>query len=491
MLPDVLREGLSFDDVLLVPAYSQVLPRNAQVHTQLGPLRLNLPLLSSAMDTVTEAPMAIALARLGGLGVIHKNLTPEDQAAEVAKVKRAQSAVITDPVTIGPDMTLRAATVLMRERGVSGLPVCAGDPPCLIGLLTSRDVRAENDLDRSVHEVMTIFDELVTAQEGVSIEEASLILRKRRLEKLLLVRLNGTLAGLITMRDLLQAEDHPHAVMDGLGRLLVGAAIGPVEDREERTSRLIAAGVDVLVIDTAHGHSRGVIDVVSLTRRDHPGVTIVAGNIATANAARALIDAGAHAIKVGIGPGSICTTRIVAGIGVPQITAVDDCAKVAKGTGTTIISDGGIQYSGDVAKAIAAGADVVMIGSLFAGTDEAPGEQVLYQGRTYKSYRGMGSLAAMRRGSRDRYGQSGVVSEKLVPEGVESLVPTRGSMAQVVDQLIGGLRAAMGYVGCATIPEMQERATFIRMTAAGLRESHPHGVFITQEAPNYARRSST
>jgi IMP dehydrogenase len=488
MIEERLREALTFDDVLLLPGYSEVLPRDVDTRTRLAPnFELGIPLISAAMDSVTEARTAIAMAREGGLGILHKNLTPEDQALEVEKVKRAESGIVVDPMTVAPGESLRAAVELMKRRSISGLPV-VGDDGRPLGIVTSRDIRFETRLDQPVSRVMTPRERLVTVTPRVSNDEARTLLHKHRIEKLLVVDPeSGRLVGLITIRDLLQAERFPGAVKDTHGRLRVGAAIGPGVDREERARRLVDAGVDLLVIDTAHGHSKGVIDAAKATRREHPGVALVAGNIATAEAAEALADAGVDAVKVGIGPGSICTTRVVAGVGVPQVTAVADCARVAKRRGVMVISDGGIKYSGDVAKAIAAGADVVMIGSLFAGTDEAPGELVLYQGRSYKMYRGMGSLGAMRKGSKDRYGQAGAADEKLVPEGIEGRVPYRGSLSSNLMQLVGGLRAAMGYTGSRTVQELHERARFVRQTSLGLRESHVHDVIVTEEAPNYRK----
>ena len=478
-----LRECLTFDDVLLVPAYSEVLPGDVNVHTRLTrDIPLNIPILSAAMDSVTESRSAIAMARQGGLGIIHKNLPPEAQAAEVDRVKRAESAVIRDPVTVRPDQSLSEALFVMREHDVSGVPVVEGE--ALKGILTARDIRFEKNLDQPVSALMTT--ELVTVGPDCKPERARELLHAHRIEKLLVVDQNK-LVGLITIKDLLQAERHPLAVKDSRSRLRVGAAIGPGADREARTDALVEAGVDVLVVDTAHGHSRGVIEAVRETRKRHPQVQLIAGNVATAEGTRALIEAGADAVKVGIGPGSICTTRIVAGVGVPQITAISDCAEVAHPHGVPIIADGGIKYSGEVVKAIAAGASCVMIGSLFAGTDEAPGELVLFQGRSYKAYRGMGSLGAMKKGSRDRYGQSGTADEKLVPEGIEGRVPHRGSLGSIIAQLVGGLRAGMGYTGSTTIQELQANARFVRITSAGLRESHVHDVMITQESPNYHR----
>jgi len=487
MLEEPLREALTFDDVLLVPAYSEVLPKDVDTRTRLcRGIELGIPLISSAMDSVTEARTAITMAREGGLGVIHKNLTPEDQAREVEQVKRAESGIVVDPLTVGPHESLRDAVALMKRHNISGLPVVEGGLP--VGILTSRDIRFETNLDQAVSKAMTPRERLVTVPATVTADEARALLHKHRIEKLLVVDPErGTLSGLITVRDLFQAERFPGAAKDSRGRLRVAAAVGPGGDRDERVRRLIDAGVDVIVVDTAHGHSKGVLDAVRDIKRRYPELPVLAGNIATPEAAEALMDAGADAIKVGIGPGSICTTRMVAGVGVPQITAISDCARVARKRGIPVIADGGVKYSGDLAKAVAAGADVVMIGGLFAGTDEAPGDLVLYQGRSYKMYRGMGSMGAMRKGSKDRYGQAGAADEKLVPEGIEGRVPYRGSLSSNVYQLIGGLRSSMGYTGCRTIDEMQTRARFVKATALGLRESHVHDVIITEEAPNYRK----
>jgi len=475
------RECLTFDDVMLVPAYSEVLPADVDVRSRLTrELELNIPIVSAAMDSVTEARAAIAMAREGGIGIIHKNLTPEEQAHEVERVKRAESGIILDPVTVGPSESLKSALETMRHHGVSGLPVVEGKRP--IGILTARDVRFEKNLDQPISALMTT--KLVTVSPQCKAEEARELLHRHRIEKLLVVE-NGVLVGLITIKDLLQAERNPLGLKDERGRLRVGAAIGPGKDRIARSEALVAANVDVIVVDTAHGHSKGVIDAVRDTKKRYPHVQLIAGNVATAEATRALIDAGVDAVKVGIGPGSICTTRIVAGIGVPQITAVSDCAEVAEPAGVPIIADGGIKYSGEVTKAIAAGASCVMIGSLFAGTDEAPGELVLYQGRSYKVYRGMGSLAAMKKGSKDRYGQVGTADEKLVPEGIEGRVPHRGSLSSILAQLVGGLRAGMGYTGSRDIQALRKDTKFIRISNAALRESHVHDVIITEEAPNY------
>jgi IMP dehydrogenase len=484
MFEDTLREALTFDDVLLVPAYSEVIPRDVDVATQLTPaIPLRIPLVSSAMDTVTEAATAIRMAREGGIGFIHKNLTIEEQAREVNRVKKAQSGIVVDPLTVAPSRTLDDALAIMRQYRISGLPVVDADKRP-VGILTNRDVRFEKRLTLQVGEVMT--KSPVTVKEGVSIEEAKDLLHTHRIEKLLVVDANGRLKGLITIRDIEQAEMHPAAAVDELGRLRVGAAVGVGGDREARIEALLAAGCDVVCIDTAHGHSSGVIDAVRQTRKKFPRVQLVAGNVATGAATKALIEAGVDGVKVGVGPGSICTTRIVAGVGVPQLTAIADAVAAAKGSRVAIIADGGIKYSGDVAKALAAGANTVMIGSLFAGTDEAPGEIILYQGRSYKSYRGMGSIGAMKEGSKDRYFQADVETpQKLVPEGIEGRVPYKGPLRESIYQLVGGLRSSMGYLGCATISELHENARFMKISSQGLRESHVHDVIITKEAPNY------
>jgi IMP dehydrogenase len=481
MFEQKLRQCLTFDDVMLVPAYSEVLPAEVDVKTRLTRhIELNIPLVSAAMDSVTEARAAIAMARHGGIGIVHKNLPPEAQAAEIDRVKRAESGMIIDPVSVRPSQSLREALTVMRENDISGVPVVEGQSP--VGILTARDIRFEKNLDQPVSALMTT--ELVTVHPGVSTDDAKQLLHKHRIEKLLVVE-NGRLIGLITIKDLLQADRNPLAVKDDRGRLRVGAAIGPGPDRRLRTDVLVEAGVDVIVVDTAHGHSRGVLEAVAETKKRHPKIDVIGGNIATAEATRALIEAGADAVKVGIGPGSICTTRMIAGVGVPQITAVSDCVAAAEASDVPVIADGGVKYSGDVVKAIAAGASSVMLGSMFAGTDEAPGEVILYQGRTYKVYRGMGSLGAMKRGSKDRYGQGGTADEKLVPEGIEGRVPHRGSLGSIIGQLVGGLRSGMGYTGSRTIPELRKKATFIQITGQGLKESHVHDVFITEESPNY------
>ena len=485
MLPDgPLRETLTFDDVLLVPAESDVLPKDVDVRTELTPsILLANPIISAAMDTVTEARTAISMARDGGLGIVHKNLGIDEQALEVSKVKKAETGVVLDPVTIGPDQKLFAALELMKRYEISGLPVVAEDGR-LVGILTNRDVRFERHLDQPVRNLMTT--KLITAHEGLSLEHSKELLHKNRIEKLLVVDDAGRLRGLITIKDIEKAQQHPDAGKDDLGRLRVGAAVGTGPDRAARTAALLQAGADVICIDTAHGHSKLVLEAVADIRKTFPKAQIIAGNVATAEGALALAKAGANAVKVGIGAGSICTTRVIAGIGVPQMTAVTDAAHALAKLDVRIVSDGGVKYSGDITKAIAAGAHTVMIGSLFAGSDEAPGEIILYQGRSYKVYRGMGSVGAMRAGSRDRYFQSDVTADaKLVPEGIEGRVPYRGSLSQSMYQLIGGLRSGMGYCGCRNIAELHSKARFIRITQMGLRESHVHDVIITKEAPNY------
>jgi IMP dehydrogenase len=479
----IIGEGLTFDDVLLVPARSEILPQEVEVRTNLTRrIGLNIPLASSAMDTVTDARMAIAMAREGGVGIIHKNFPVEVQASEVDKVKRSESGIIVDPVFLHPDNSLRVALEMMERYHISGVPITQ-DGLKLVGILTNRDLKFEENLDQPIANVMTK-DHLVTASVGTTLEEARAILHKHRIEKLPLVDEHGDLKGLITIKDIEKAKKYPNAAKDAKGRLLAAAAVGVGADRKDRVAALVAAGVDVLVVDTAHGHSRRVLETLSTIRSEYPEVTIIGGNVATAAATRDLIAAGADCVKVGIGPGSICTTRVVAGIGVPQITAVLDCAAEAHQHGVTVIADGGIKFSGDVVKAIAAGADVVMIGNLFAGTEESPGETEIYQGRSYKVYRGMGSIGAMKAGSKDRYFQEN--ETKLVPEGIEGRVPYKGPLADTVFQLIGGLRSGMGYCGVRTIAELQSLTRFLRITGAGLRESHPHDVQITKEAPNYS-----
>ena len=481
----VIQKALTFDDVLLIPAHSSVLPRDVNLQTKLTRnITLNIPLVSAAMDTVTESRLAIALAQEGGIGIVHKNLTSQQQAAEVAKVKRFESGILKDPITIPPTMTVREVLVLTRTHKFSGLPVVENGK--VIGIVTNRDTRFETNLDQPVSAIMTPQARLITVKEGASLEEGRALMHKHRLERVLVLNDAGELAGLITVKDMLKSTEHPFASKDGLGRLRVGAAIGVGVGTEERAEMLAEAGVDVIVVDTAHGHSQGVLDRVNWVKKNFPQVEVIGGNIATASAARALVDAGADGVKVGIGPGSICTTRIVAGVGVPQITAVDNVSTALAGSGVPMIADGGIRYSGDISKAIAAGANVVMLGGLFAGTEEAPGETVLFQGRSYKSYRGMGSLGAMQQGAADRYFQENDGNvDKLVPEGIEGRVPYKGAVTAVIHQLMGGLRASMGYVGCGTIDEMRTRAEFVEITSAGIRESHVHDVQITKEAPNY------
>lgn len=478
------QEGLTFDDVLLVPAHSTVLPRDVDVSTQLTTgIRLNTPLLSAAMDTVTESAMAIAMAREGGIGIIHKNMSIEAQAEEVDKVKRSESGVITDPIFLTPEHPVCDAEALMAKYRISGVPVVELNSRKLVGIITNRDLRFEKNYERPISEVMTCGN-LVTAPIGTTLLDAKEILRKHKVEKLPLVDNDGVLAGLITIKDIEKARQFPNAAKDSQGRLLAGAAVTVGKDMLNRVTALVQAGADIIVIDTAHGHSQGVIDAVAQTRKMFPQVQLVAGNVATGAATKALIEVGVNAVKVGIGPGSICTTRVVAGIGVPQVTAIFDCAMAARGTGVPIIADGGIKYSGDIVKAIAAGASTVMVGSLLAGTEESPGDVEIYQGRRFKVYRGMGSIGAMKSGSGDRYFQE--EAKKLVPEGIEGRVAYRGSLSEILYQLVGGLRAGMGYCGTANIKALQEDSQFMRITSAGLRESHPHDVNITKEAPNYS-----
>jgi IMP dehydrogenase len=485
----IIHEALTFDDVLLEPAYSEVLPREVKLKTQLTrSLSLNIPIISSAMDTVTEARLAITLAQEGGIGIIHKNMSPKEQARQVQQVKKFESGVIHDPITVTPDTTIRDVMALTRAKNISGVPVVEGEN--LVGIVTHRDLRFETQHDAPVATVMTPKDRLVTVREGADKDEVLGLLHKHRIEKVLVVDKDKgfKLRGMITVKDIQKAHDYPYACKDERGALRVGAAVGTGGDTDERVALLVESGVDVIVVDTAHGHSRGVIERVRKVKREYPELQVIAGNVATGEAARALVDAGADGVKVGIGPGSICTTRIVTGVGVPQITAVTNVAEALKGTDVPCISDGGIRYSGDIAKALVAGAHSTMIGGLFAGTEESPGEVELYQGRSYKSYRGMGSIGAMtqRHGSADRYFQDTAEElQKLVPEGIEGRVPYKGSIVAIVQQLVGGLRAAMGYTGCGSIAEMRTRPKFVRITGAGRRESHVHDVTITKEAPNY------
>ena len=481
---EVLPIGLTFDDVLLIPAESSVLPVETNVSTRLTDrISLNIPLVSAAMDTVTESKTAIAMAQEGGIGIIHRNMSVWSQAGEVEKVKKFESGMISDPITVAPDQKISDALNIMRKFGISGLPVTKNGR--LVGILTNRDLRFEKQLDRPVSDVMTK-DKLVTVKPGVDLDEAKEILHQHRIEKLLVVDDNFELKGLITVKDIEKKIQYPNACKDERGRLRVGAAVGVGADWEERIESLVRAGVDFIAVDTAHGHSKNVIDVVKGVRRRYPDLDLAAGNVATDEGTSALIQAGANVVKVGVGPGSICTTRVVSGVGVPQITAIGSCAKAAARHNVPIIADGGIKFSGDITKALAAGADSVMIGSLFAGTEESPGETILYQGRTYKVYRGMGSLGAMGQGSRDRYGQADVEdTKKLVPEGIEGQVPYKGSLSFNIHQLVGGLRAGMGYLGCRDVATLRAKARFMQITAAGLKEGHVHDVFITKEAPNY------
>ncbi len=484
----LLGKALTFDDVLLVPAYSQVLPRDTSLSTRLSRhIALNLPLVSAAMDTVTEARLAIAIAQEGGIGIVHKNLTAQQQAAEVARVKRYESGLLRDPITVTPDTPVREVMALSRQHGFSGFPVLEGKR--VVGIVTNRDLRFESRLDAPVREVMTPRERLVWVKEGASLDEGKALMHRHRLERVLVLSDDFELRGLMTVKDITKQTDFPNAARDAMGKLRVGAAVGVGDGTEERVELLVKAGVDALVVDTAHGHSAGVIERVRWVKKHYPQVDVIGGNIATGSAALALVEAGADAVKVGIGPGSICTTRIVTGVGVPQIYAIAEVAKALKGSGVPLIADGGVRFSGDLAKAIAAGADSVMMGGAFAGTEEAPGETILYQGRSYKSYRGMGSIGAMQQGSADRYFQEGggssSTSAKLVPEGIEGQVPYKGSVVAVIFQMAGGLRASMHYCGCASIADMHERAEFVEITTAGIRESHVHDVQITKEAPNY------
>ena len=481
----LIQRALTFDDVLLVPAHSVVVPRDVDLKTRLTRnISLNLPLVSAAMDTVTESRLAIALAQEGGIGIVHKNLSPKAQAAEVAKVKRFESGILKDPITVSPNMPVRDVLALTSLHKISGVPVLDGR--VVVGIVTNRDLRFETNLDQPVRNIMTPQDRLVTVPEGTTVEEGKAVIHKHRLERVLVINDAFELRGLITVKDIIKTTEHPLASKDAAGRLRAGAAVGVGPGTEERAELLAEAGVDVLVVDTAHGHSQGVLDRVNWIRKNFPDVEVIGGNIATAEAARAMVDHGADGVKVGIGPGSICTTRIVAGVGVPQITAIQNVYDALKESGVPLIADGGVRYSGDISKAIAAGGNAVMLGGLFAGTEEAPGEVELFQGRSYKSYRGMGSIGAMAAGAADRYFQDETANvDKLVPEGIEGRVPYKGSVLAVIHQLMGGLRSSMGYLGCRTIAEMHERATFVQITSAGVRESHVHDVQITKEAPNY------
>jgi len=481
----IVQEALTFDDVLLLPAHSTVLPKDVDLKTRLTrDIELNIPLLSSAMDTVTEARLAIAMAQEGGIGIIHKNLSIAQQADQVRLVKKYESGVIKDPITVAPTTTVREVMEITRAANISGVPVVDGKD--LVGIVTSRDLRFETGYEKPVSSIMTPKDRLVTVQEGASKEEVRELLHKHRIEKVLVVNGNFELRGMITVKDIQKSSDYPRACKDDQGRLRVGAAVGTGQGTEERVTALVEAGVDAIVVDTAHGHSQGVLDRVAWVKKHFPDVQVIGGNIATAAAARALVDAGADGVKVGIGPGSICTTRVVAGVGVPQVTAISNVSAELQGSGVPLIADGGIRFSGDLSKAIAAGAHAVMIGGLFAGTEEAPGEVELYQGRSYKSYRGMGSLGAMAQGSSDRYFQESTNAvDKLVPEGIEGRVPYKGTIVAIIHQLLGGLRSSMGYVGCASIEEMRSKPEFVRITGAGMRESHVHDVTFTKEEPNY------
>ncbi len=486
----IIEEALTFDDVLLVPAHSDILPRDVSLKTRLtAQIQLNIPLLSAAMDTVTEARLAIAIAQEGGVGIVHKNMTADAQAAMVHAVKKFESGVIKDPITVSPNVSIREVMDLTHARSISGVPVVDGEE--LVGIVTSRDLRFETRLDDPVSNIMTPKDRLVTVTEGASKAEVQALLHKHRIEKVLMVNGDFQLRGLVTVKDIQKAKEFPNACKDADGQLRVGAAVGVGEGTDERVKLLVEAGVDVIVVDTAHGHSQGVLDRVAWVKKNYPSMQVIGGNIATPEAALALAKAGADAVKVGIGPGSICTTRIVAGVGVPQISAIANVVEALNGKNIPVIADGGIRYSGDISKALVAGADCVMIGSMFAGTEESPGEVELYQGRSYKSYRGMGSMGAMSKqhGSSDRYFQEGGEAEKLVPEGIEGRVPFKGSMMPVVHQLLGGIRSSMGYTGCRTIEEMRTKPKFVRVTNAGMRESHVHDVTITKEAPNYRTES--
>jgi len=482
----IVQEGLTFDDVLLLPAHSTVLPKDVDLKTSLTrSISLNIPLLSAAMDTVTEARAAICLAQEGGLGIIHKNITPERQADEVRRVKKFEAGIISNPITVTPDTTVRKVLELTRAQHISGVPVTQGDK--LVGIVTSRDLRFETRYEEPVSRIMTPQEKLVTVKEGASRDEILKLLHQHRIEKILVVDDKFGLKGLITVKDIQKSTEYPRSAKDRKGRLLAGAAVGVGQGTEERVERLVEAEVDVIIVDTAHGHSQGVLDRVRWIKKHYPAMQVIGGNIATGEAAKSLRDAGADGVKVGIGPGSICTTRMVAGVGVPQLTAIANVAEALKGTNVPVIADGGIRYSGDIAKALAAGAHTIMIGSLLAGTDEAPGQVEIYQGRSYKSYRGMGSLGAMGEGSSDRYFQEGTKGDKLVPEGVEGRVPYKGPMINIIHQLMGGLRSSMGYTGSVNIETMRTKTQFVRITNAGIRESHVHDVMVTKEAPNYQR----
>ncbi len=480
----IIEEGLTFDDVLLVPAHSSVLPRDVSLKTNLTrDIELNIPLVSAAMDTVTEARLAITLAQEGGIGVVHKNMTVREQAHHVRMVKKYESGVIKEPITVPPTTTIRELIEITREHDISGVPVVDGED--LVGIVTSRDLRFVTERDATVSTIMTPREKLVTVREGADRDEVLTLLHRHRIEKILVVNDDYHLRGMITVKDIQKSTDFPNACKDAQGRLRVAAAVGTGAETEERVEALVEAGVDMIVVDTAHGHSQGVLDRVRWIKSHHPEVQVTGGNIATADAARDLVEAGVDAVKVGIGPGSICTTRIIAGVGVPQITAISNVAEALEGTGVPLIADGGVRFSGDIAKALAAGADSIMVGSMFAGTEESPGEVELYQGRSYKSYRGMGSIGAMQQGSKDRYFQADTSAEKLVPEGIEGRVPYKGSLVPLIHQLVGGIRSSMGYVGCATMEDMRTRPSFVRVTAAGMRESHVHDVSVIKEAPNY------
>jgi IMP dehydrogenase len=481
----VIQKALTFDDVLLVPAHSSVLPREVRLTTRLTrSIQLNIPLLSAAMDTVTESRLAITLAQEGGIGIVHKNMTAKAQAAEVAKVKRFESGVVKEPITVSPSMTVREVAEITARNRISGLPVLEGKR--VVGIVTNRDLRFEDNLDQPVKNIMTPRDKLVTVKEGASLEEAKALMHRHRLERVLVINGDWELRGLITVKDILKSSEHPNACKDQFGRLRVGAAVGVGEGTEERVAALVEAGADVIVVDTAHGHAQGVLDRVKWVKKTFPQMQLIGGNVATRDGAKALVDNGADGVKVGIGPGSICTTRIVAGVGVPQVTAIQHVAEALAGSQVPCIADGGIRYSGDIAKALAAGASSVMLGSLFAGSEEAPGDIELFQGRSYKAYRGMGSIGAMQKGSSDRYFQDAENNaDKLVPEGVEGRIPYKGPATAIIVQLMGGVRASMGYTGCTTIDDMHSRAQFVEITSAGMRESHVHDVQITKEAPNY------